>query len=110
MHTKRVPRSTDPLARFNDAIQRPHTWRVTGIEAFWLEDATGRTLSDEYAASAPAYDALLAEIRKGTDPEDLILVGRNPRGQRRELGRGLNLLDVAEAHAGLPARRRIARE
>lgn len=110
MHTKRATPSTDSLARFNAALRRPHTWRITGIDAFWLEDSSGRVRTAEFADTGPAYDAVMVEITKGTDPEDIVLVGRNPRGQRRILGRGLDLQDIAEAHVGLPARRRIPSE
>lgn len=110
MQTKRTALSTDPLARFNDALRRPHTWRITGIDAFWLEDSAGRTRTAEFADTGPAYDAVMVEISKGTDPEDIVLVGRNPRGQRRVLGRGVDLQDIAEAHVGLPARRRVSRD
>ena len=106
MHTKRANLATDPLQRFNDALRRPHTWHITGVDAFWLEDPTGGRLTEEFRDTGPAYDAVLAAIRSGAHPEDLVLVGRGTRGNRTVLGRGLDLADIAEAHAGMPALRR----
>jgi hypothetical protein len=110
MRTKPVPRSIDPVARFDDKLRRPHTWQITGIDAFWLEDAAGVRLTDTFDEPGPAYDAVLAEARGGRDPQETILAGRRPGGDRAVLGGGRDLLDVAEAHAGVPARRRVARE
>jgi hypothetical protein len=110
MHTKRANLSTDPLQRFNDALRRPHTWRIAGIDAFWLEDPAGGRLTEEFRDTGPAYDAVLAVIGGGVDPEDILLVGRRNRGGRTVLGRGLDLEDIAEAHAGIPARWRGAME
>ena len=109
MHTKRVAPATDPLVRFNASLRRPHGWTITGIEAFWIETADGRRVSDESPDTDSAFDAALIVIRKGADPDDLILVGRRPSGRRSVLGRGLDLQDIAEAAAGLPARPRVAR-
>ncbi len=110
MHTKRVNPSTDPLQRFNDALRRPHTWTITGVDAFWIENASGRRLSDESPGTGPAFAAVLAAIRQGVDPDDIVLVGRRTRGGRSVLGSGLDLQDIAEAAAGIPARRRVPRE
>ncbi len=110
MHTKRVALATDPLLRFNDALRRPHAWTITGIEAFWIENASGRRLIGESPDTGPAFAAVLTAIRQGSDPDDLVVVGRRPSGHRSVLGSGLDLRDVAEAAAGIPARRRVARE
>jgi hypothetical protein len=106
MPTKRANPSTDPLERFNDALRRPHTWRITGIDAFWLEDPAERRITIEFPDIEPVYDAVLTEIGRGSPADDVVLVGREPGGRKTVLGGGADLQDVAEAHAGLPARRR----
>ena len=110
MHTKRTSPSSDLLKRFNDALKRPHTWHITGVDAFWLEDTSGVVLTAEFLDTPPIYDAVLAAVGAGADPETIVLVGRTPTGRRSVLGVGLNLLDMAEAHAGIPARRRVSTE
>jgi hypothetical protein len=110
MHTKRTNPSTDRLQRFNDALRLPRTWHITGVDAFWLEDTSGSVLSSEFSDTPLAYDALLAAVDCGTDPETMVLVGRTPRGRRSVLAHGLNFLDMAEAHAGIPARPRVSTE
>lgn len=107
MHTKRANLSADNLQRFNDALRRPHTWQITGIEAFWLENPAGVRFTGEFPDAGPAYEAVLAEIGRGVDPDSIVLVGRRPDGGRSVLGHGLDLLDVAEAHAGISSRPRV---
>lgn len=106
MRMRRVNLSAEPRPSLDQVLGRPHTWQITGIDAFWLEDAAGTRSSGEYLATGPAYDAMLAMVERGDDPDGILLVGRRPDGGRSILGRGLDLLDVAEAHAGMPARRR----
>ncbi len=109
MRTKSADLSTDRRGRLEDALRRPHTWRITGIDAFWLEDQSGSRMTTEFSETGPAYDAVLAAVRRGVAPDDIVLVGRTPRGRRSVLGDGLDLLDVAEAHEGIPARPRVPR-
>ena len=109
MHTKRATPSTDPLARLHEALRRPHTWHITGISAFWLGDGRGQRRTGDFEDTGPAYDAMLDALANGVSTDDIVLTGLNRRGERQELGRGLDLQDIAEAHAGLPARRRVAR-
>jgi hypothetical protein len=110
MRTKLANLSTDPVARFDAATRRPHTWHVSGIDAFWLENAAGAVLTDKYQNTGPVYEAVLAHVARGVDPEGLLMAGQKPDGKRTIIGGGVNLLDLAEAHAGVPARRRIAPE
>lgn len=98
--------SIDPVRRFDAALDRPHTWVITGIDAFWLERADGSRLTGEFPGVAPAYAAVLVQIGLGVDLDDIVLVGRRRGGSRSVLGHGRDLLDVAEAHAGVPAARR----
>ena len=109
MRTKPELRSTDPLARLREALTPPYTWHITGISAFWLEDGRGLRRTGEFEDTGPAYDAVLDALANGVSADDIVLAGLNRRGERQELGRGLELQDIAEAHAGLPARRREVR-
>jgi hypothetical protein len=112
MRTKHVDLSADPLQRFRDALRRPHGFIVEGIDAFWLENVAGdRISSSEYPDTGPALAETLAALENGADPEDIVLVGQRSRGGGRSvISRGLILLDLAEAAAGIPARPRVARE
>lgn len=98
------------MSRFQAAMSRPHTWHISGIAAFWIENGSGEVLTEEFRDTGPAYEAALRLLADATDKEDVVMVGRRSRGERTELTRGLVLLDLAEAHVGLPARTRIARE
>ena len=110
MPTKRGARSTDALERFNEALRRPHTWRIPGIDAFWLEDAAGDPLTEEFTDESDVFAAALVAMNGRADVEDVFLVGRRTRGSRTVLTNGLILQDLAEASAGIPARPRVARE
>ena len=110
MRTRPANPPTDRLQAFKDALRRPHTWRITGIDAFWLEDRAGNRRTAEFPDTGPAYDAILAVIRSGAHPDDVVLVGRRPEGGRSVISSGEVLLDIAEAHAGIPARPRVPRE
>ena len=110
MRTKLASRSSDPMSRFRTAMRRPHTWHISGIDVFWIENGSGEVLTEEFTDTGPAYEAALRLIAEAKDIEDVVMAGRRSRGGRTELARGLILLDLAEAHAGLPARTRIARE
>ena len=110
MHTKPGSRPTDPMSRFRAAMRRPHTWHISGIDAFWIENGSGEVLTAEFPDTGPAYEAALRLLDAATDREDVVMVGRRSREERIELTRGPVLLDLAEAHVGLPARARVARE
>lgn len=106
MRTKPASRSSDPMSRFRAAMRRPHTWHISGIDAFWIENGSGEVLTEEFADTGPAYEAALRLMAEAKDLEDVVMAGRRSRGGRTELTRGLILLDLAEAHAGMPARER----
>lgn len=110
MRTKRASHSSDPMVRFHAALQRPHTWHIAGIDAFWIENGSGEVLTDEFRDIGPAYEAAVRLMAGANDIEEIVLAGRRTGGGRTELTRGLVLLDLAEAHLGLPARMRTPSE
>jgi hypothetical protein len=96
----------DPNVRLRAALLPPHTWHVDGIDAFWIESDDGSALSPEFADTGPAYEAARPMLVAAGKPEAIALIGRRPDGRTVELMRGAFLLDIAEAHLGLPARSR----
>jgi hypothetical protein len=99
----------DPVVRHTALVQRPHTWHVDGIEAFWLESDDRTVLSKEFPDTGPAYEAAHPLLLAADDVEAVALIGRRPDGRTVEIMRGSFLLDIVETHLGLPARSPVSR-
>lgn len=91
---------------FNKARIDGDNWQPTHSGDHLLRLANGYGPSELTAH----YEAALRLMAEAKDLEDVVMAGRRSRGGRTELTRGLILLDLAEAHAGMPARKRSPSE
>ena len=83
--------------------------RITGATEYWLEDDDGRLIGDRFPTSGPALAIVLEQIGRGISPDQIHLLARTVDLDRYEIGSGPDLQDMAEAAAGIPARRRVLR-
>lgn len=79
-----------------------HEIRVRGAAAYWLEDVSGRRLGLESDRTLAPFASALALVEAGTSAEDLVVWSRLADGERYRVTGGINLLDAAEAAAGIP--------
>lgn len=107
MRTK-AARSCDPvIARFEDLLDGPMGVSITGAEAYWLEDSGGNRLGPEHERTEAPFAHAMSLVESGTDPDELHVWARLAHGERYEVGSGVDLVDMAEGAAGIPARARI---
>lgn len=106
MRTKSAPDSEATIERFRRIVSGRLRLVITDAVSYWLEDDAGTRLSAEAATSIEPLARVLEFTRSGADPEHLLLCARLQTGERYEVGSGSNLVDIAEAAAGIPARPR----
>jgi hypothetical protein len=78
--------------------------------AYWVADRKGEPLGPESDRSLEPCALVLRLVGAGADPDELVLTARLDDGQVTDVGSGLNLVDLAEAAAGIPARPRVIKE
>jgi hypothetical protein len=103
---------TDPatlIERYRRIVSRPLELVLDDAVAYWLEDDAGHRLGPESDRSLAPLFLVLELARSGRDTDDLMLCARLETGERFELGGGPNLIDAAEAAAGIPARPRTVK-
>lgn len=110
MSTKTTPESRLTIDDVHRILDGPLRLVITDATSYWLEDDAGERLSAEAATSIEPLARALELARSGTDPDRLLLYARLETGERYEVGGGPNLIGVAEAAAGIPARPRTPRE
>ena len=109
MRTKTASDSQATIERFRRVARGPLRLVITDAVSYWLEDDDGKRLSAEATTSIEPLAQALELTRSGSDPDRLLLCARLETGERYEVGSGPNLIDAAEAAAGIPARPRTAR-
>jgi len=110
MHTKTAPDSQATIERFRRIVRGPLRLVITDAVSYWLEDDAGTRLSTEATTSIEPLARVLELTRSGADPEEMLLCVRLETGARYEVGSRPNLIDAAEAAAGIPRRPRAPRE
>jgi hypothetical protein len=78
--------------------------------AYWLADREIRPLGPESDRTLAPFALVLKLVADGADPDDLVLMARLDDGVIFGVGSGIELVDLAEAAAGIPARPRVIRE
>jgi hypothetical protein len=81
--------------------------RITGAIEYWLEDGHGRVISEVSPFSGVVLSRILDEIGRGVSPDDIRMFARTSDLDRYDIGGGLDLQDIAEAAAGIPAEPRV---
>ena len=109
MNTKAAPRARRSIEDVKRILARPLELVLDDAVAYWLEDGKGHRLGPESDRSLAPLFLVLELAKSGRDPDDMMLCSRLETGERFELGGGPNLIDAAEAAAGIPARPRTVK-
>ena len=105
MPTRQDSDESARVRAYRARLALPRIISIDEATAYWLEDSSGRLISEESPASAAPLAAVLTEVDAGASFDDLILACRLADGQRYAIGRGGGLYDAALSAAGLPPAR-----
>jgi len=106
MHPVVHPEAAITVDDVRRILQEPLEMVLDDADAYWLEDDLGQRPGPESDRSLGPLALALELDRAGRDPDTMKLCARLDTGERYELGGGPNLIDCAEAAAGIPARPR----
>lgn len=106
MRMKANPEAVVTVEDVRRILQGPLELVLDDADAYWLEDDLGHRLGPESDRSLGPLSLALELHRAGRDADTMRLCARLDTGERYDLGGGLNLIDCAEAAAGIPARPR----
>lgn len=110
MHTTTRTAESAAIARMRALLAGPLEVRIDGAVAYWIGTADGTPLGPESDRTLDPCALVLRLTADGTDPVALTLWARLENGELYDVGTGLNLVDMAEGAAGIPARPRTLRE